>query len=373
MRLLDRYLLRELLIPLAYCLAGFLVLWISFDLIGDLEEFQAARLSAVEVAQYYAVNLPEVVVTIAPISLLLALLYTLTNHARHHELTAMRAAGIGLWRVCLPYFAVGAFFSVLVLLLNEVWVPRSQEVSQRILRRHQTEATGSTRGRWHRNLAFHNEPHRRFWNIGLYDRDTTAMWNVNIDWELENGMRRRITAQHGVFTNGAWVFHGVRQLFFTPLPEPRWEPGELDQLELLEFTETPAQINSELRFAGLTSARAARRARVSLGEIRAYESLHPSLPATVRNKLETLFHGRLAEPWICLVVVAIAIPFGAPGGRRNVFAGVAASIFIVFAFFFAQWFALALGIGGRLPPVVAAWLPHAVFGTTGLLLTLRVR
>ena len=28
-RLLDRYLLRELLIPLGYCLSGFLIFWIS--------------------------------------------------------------------------------------------------------------------------------------------------------------------------------------------------------------------------------------------------------------------------------------------------------------------------------------------------------
>ena len=30
MRLHDRYLFRELLTPLAYCLGGFLIFWISF-------------------------------------------------------------------------------------------------------------------------------------------------------------------------------------------------------------------------------------------------------------------------------------------------------------------------------------------------------
>ena len=35
MRLLDRYLLRELLVPLGYCLGGFLIFWISFDLDAD--------------------------------------------------------------------------------------------------------------------------------------------------------------------------------------------------------------------------------------------------------------------------------------------------------------------------------------------------
>lgn len=373
MRLLDRYLLRELLIPLGYCLGGFLVFWISFDLISELDDFQRYGMSAVEVAEYYAVVLPEFLVTVAPLSLLLALLYALTNHARHQELTAMRAAGVSLWRWCVPYFATGLVFSLGVLLVNEFWVPRSQELGQRILSRHASGIETGSKGRWFRNLAFHNERHRRLWNIGLYDRETGRMWQVNLDWQLENGMRRRIAAERGFFTNGVWNFQGVRQLFFTPIPEPSWESSETNHLELIELSETPSQINSEIRFVSLTGARAAKRARLSLREIREYEDLHPNLPALAQFKLQTQFHGRLAEPWTCLVVVFMAIPFGAPAGRRNVFAGVAASIFIAFGFFFTQWFSLALGTGGYVPPWVAAWTPNAVFGLLGLLLVLRVR
>ena len=98
MRLLDRYLLRELLVPFGYCLGGFFVFWVSFDLINELGEFQNRRLRTPEIAQYYLVKAPEMIVFVLPVALLLALLYTLTNHARHHELTAMRAAGVSLWR-----------------------------------------------------------------------------------------------------------------------------------------------------------------------------------------------------------------------------------------------------------------------------------
>src|ERR1041384_2916884 len=62
MRLLDRYLLRELSVPLGYCLGGFLIFWISFDLISELENFQRNRLKGIEVAVYYALRLPEFLV-----------------------------------------------------------------------------------------------------------------------------------------------------------------------------------------------------------------------------------------------------------------------------------------------------------------------
>ena len=82
-RLFDRYLLRELLTPLAYCLGGFLIFWISYDLFTDLDKFQAAKLHLFDVIEYSIAMTPQFLVTVLPVALLLALLYTLTNHARH--------------------------------------------------------------------------------------------------------------------------------------------------------------------------------------------------------------------------------------------------------------------------------------------------
>src|SRR5690349_7468662 len=107
MRLLDRYLLRELLVPLFYCLSGFVLLWICLDLFNELNMFQKAKLHGNDIAEYYLVSTPDVLVIVLPMALLLALLYALTNHARHHEITAIRAAGISMWRLCLPYLGIG--------------------------------------------------------------------------------------------------------------------------------------------------------------------------------------------------------------------------------------------------------------------------
>jgi lipopolysaccharide export system permease protein len=101
--------------------------------------------------------------------------------------------------------------------------------------------------------------------------------------------------------------------------------------------------------------------------------VHPDLSAKNERWLRTQLHGRIASPWSCLVVVLIAIPFGAASGRRNIFMGVAGSIVICFVYFILLKLGLALGTGGFLPAWVAAWLPNSFFGVTGLWLTLRVR
>src|SRR5689334_24297560 len=99
MRLLDRYLLRELILPFAYCLAGFLIFWVSADLLAQMSEYQKDRLKPRDLLDLYLVLTPGILVMCLPIAFLLALLYALTNHARHHELTAIRAAGVSLFRL----------------------------------------------------------------------------------------------------------------------------------------------------------------------------------------------------------------------------------------------------------------------------------
>ena len=76
MRLLDRYLLRELLVPLGYCLGGFLIFWVSFDLLSELSGFQEDGLNVQQISSYYLFKAPELLVTVMPIALLLALLFS---------------------------------------------------------------------------------------------------------------------------------------------------------------------------------------------------------------------------------------------------------------------------------------------------------
>src|SRR5258707_5517020 len=179
MRLLDRYLLRELLIPLAYCLCGFLIFWVFSDLFSQMAEFQRKKLVAHDIIAYYLVSTPEFLVVVVPIALLLALLYALTNHARHHEITAMRAAGVSLWRLCLPYFALGLLASIVLFAVNEFWVPKSAEAADQILTRRLPPKTSFGRAKLVK-CGFSNSASGRVWQIGVYDLKSGEMMNPKV-------------------------------------------------------------------------------------------------------------------------------------------------------------------------------------------------
>jgi lipopolysaccharide export system permease protein len=165
----------------------------------------------------------------------------------------------------------------------------------------------------------------------------------------------------------------VQQLIYSAAPNAIPTNIKSSTLIIPELTETPRIIKSEIMVSGIDHFRSLRKTRLSSAEILEYLRLHPNLDGRKSDSLRTLLHSRLAAPWICFVVVLIAIPFGSLSGRRNVFVGVASSVFICFVFFIAKDLALALGSGGYVPPSLAAWLPNVLFAATGVGLIRRVR
>jgi lipopolysaccharide export system permease protein len=375
MRLLDRYLLRELLVPLGYCLCGFLLLWITSDLFVTLGEFQRKGLHARDIAEYYLVVVPEFLVLALPIALLLALLYALTNHARHQEITAIRAAGVSLWRLSLPYFGVGLLASLALFAANEFWVPTSDDQAKAILKRHAAVDPNAPGPDEYRNLYFESTRDGRRWRAGTYNLKTGEMSAVGV-YPAQRGSYQpwELRADRAQLVEGVWTFYNAR--VFKEAADTNMPPVPTLQTNVLavpEFKETLEEINSEIKISESKTLRAAKKADVPIKDLVNYMRLHPGLPRSDRAWLETKLAGRLAAPWTCLVVVLIAIPFGAAGGRRNVFVGVASSIVICFSYFVLQQLGLALGTSGRVTPWLAAWFPNLSFGLVGMVMTSRVR
>jgi lipopolysaccharide export system permease protein len=376
MRLLDRYVLRELLLPLAYCLGFFLIVFVAFDLFKDIGDFQKARLTPLDVAEYYFNKIPEFLVAsyILPIALLLALLYALTTLSRHNELTAMRAAAIPLWRISAPLFAVGFILSLVVFYLNEKLVPDGIDAAESVMRRHKSDQQKAADKVWRRNIFFLNPVANRTWRIGAYHMSGNAMIQPQIDARQPDGSVLQLNAERARWLNRRWVFTNVTLLEFAADTSVTPTISKTNQFVFPDLTETPRVIRSEIKLGGVgENLKSLRRTQLSSPEILDYLKLHPKMQAKQSASLRTLLHSRLASPWICLVVVFIAVPFGAVPGRRNVFVGVASSVFICFVYLITKDLSLAFGSGGFVPPWIAAWAPNLLFAATGLGLMWRVR
>ncbi len=338
----------------------------------QLTTIQEKKLSALETAAYCATSLPEFLVVILPVVLLLASLYALTHHARHNEITALRAAGVSLWRLCAPYFAVGLLATAAYFTLNEIVVPACKVWEHQLLTRHAGPDSGA-KPRPRGPRSFTNARGHRLWKFAEYDEQTTWMQTPIVEWTQPDLSWRLLRADHAVQTNGVWTFFDV-QLFQDSGPHTSLVPvGATNVLAMPEFDETPERIRLLLKFADTQTLHGSGNPDIPLAVLWKYLQTNPGLRAEDAQALETKFYGRLATPWTCLVVIFVAIPFGAASGRRNLFFGVAGSIFIGFAYFILQRVSLALGMNGQVPGWLAAWLPNLLFAAAGIILTARVR
>lgn len=364
MKLLDKYLLRTLLVPLAYCLSAFLLLYIVFDLFNNLSDFVEAGTPLRRIAQFYAYLLPSALFIIFPISLLLAILYALSTLTKTNELVAMRACGISLWRLMVPFVAVGLVVSMLVTIVNETIAPSCAYWTYKFLKAEKHK--GNVDVFVANMLGFVNAPANRDWMIGSFDTRTFKMQDVRLTQRYADGTSEKIQAANAEWLDGRWwFFEVVRQRYDkdgNPMGRVRFEPRE----EMADITETPVDFLNEIKDP-LENPE-----YVSAREIRHFMRTHRLAPSALA-RLQVNLHQRLAMPWTSLVVALFGIPLGAQSGRRGAFVGIVSAIFTFFIFFALVQFCSALGKKGSLDPVLAAWLPNIVFFCAGGVLLYRMR
>jgi lipopolysaccharide export LptBFGC system permease protein LptF len=82
---------------------------------------------------------------------------------------------------------------------------------------------------------------------------------------------------------------------------------------------------------------------------------------------------KISFPFVTLVMTLIAVPFAVTTGRRGAMYGIGVGIVLAIVYWVTISVFAALGTGGLMTPMLAAWAPNLLFaaGAGYLLLTVR--
>src|SRR5438128_12333661 len=97
MRILDRYVIRNFLQVYFYCIAGFVSIWLIFDISDNICTFIDERIGLLLAVRYYGTQVPDGFIFLLPVSLLLALLFTVVRMSQPNEMVSMWTCGWSLW------------------------------------------------------------------------------------------------------------------------------------------------------------------------------------------------------------------------------------------------------------------------------------
>jgi len=355
MRLLDRYVIRNFAQVYFYCIAGFVSIWLIFDVSDNISSFIDNHIPLSLVARYYATQLPQVFIILLPVSLLLSLLFALGRMSRANEIVSMLTAGVSLPRVLMPLIGIGLVTVAASMALNYSLAPHSELARKAFLSEAQSRP-----GRYIQGQIFRNRTDSRTWFIQNFLPRGNVFNNVQVlQQDANDNIVTNYIASRASFRpeTKTWDLNNVRVVHYDHagnILEEQFYPS----LKVEHWSETPFRLGSANERAEF----------LSLPELREYLSFNADFPHTLLAPFRTHFQYRLALPWTCFVVVCIAAPLGIGYSRRGVLSSVAAAVILVFSMNFLVHLFLALGEGDRVPAWIAAWAPNLLFAAIGLYL-----
>ena len=355
MRLLDRYVIRNFVQVYVYCIAGFISIWLIFDVSDNISTFIDEHISLWLVVRYYATQIPQVLIILLPVSLLLSLLFALGRMSRSNEIVSMLTAGVSIPRVLLPLIGVGLLTVGATMALNYSLAPHAELARKSFLSEAQARPARNIQGQ-----IFRNRTDLRTWFIQNFRLGDTTFNNVQVlQQDANDNIVMSYVAGRANYRSQAktWDLENVRLAYYDAvgnITKEEFRPA----LTIEHWSETPFRLGSANVQAEF----------LSFPELREYLHFNSDFPATLLAPFRTHLQYRLALPWTCLVVVCIAAPLGIGYSRRGVLSSVAAAVILVFSMNFLVHLFLALGEGDRVPGWIAAWTPNILFAGIGLYL-----
>ena len=354
---LDRYLFGEWLRVFLITLLGFPILVIVIDLTDRLDTYLGRGIKPRVVALSYIFDFPEKMFLILPVAVLFATVFTVGTLGRHSELTAAKASGISFHRLVLPLFAAASAAFAAGLLLAEI----APVATSRRLEMLGEKAIRSTSSRY--NFVYRAD---RGWVYAIRSLElkTREMTDLMLEREGTGAAYPTIVlaAQRAIYHDTVrvrphWTLHHGT-LRYLAGNEPGGETSfAFDSLHSRTLQERPADLLAEPKGPD----------EMRYGELRRYiDALTRS--GSNAKKLQVELALKIAIPFICLLIALFGAPLAISNPKSGAAWGVAASLATTFIVLLMFQLAKAVGAGGVLPPMLAAWTPNILVAVAAVYL-----
>jgi lipopolysaccharide export system permease protein len=357
--ILFRYAALRTLVAFLAALAGVVAIFLAVDFVDNSASFTGPGW-VTAVLELYVNKTAVVVRQVAPAAMVLGAAISVSTFRKTRDYTAMRALGLGPWRLAVPVVTVTLLAGVALLVVHDLWGVDAAERAEEI------RATRFSRGK--RSFAESREPKRwfrsrdgrRIYHLsgslpeGGFARVTVL--EVTRDFRLSG----RIDAARMRPDGDGWVLEDVQDRTFLADGRLRLERAAARRYEFPEPPEAFAVVPgrpSQMRWHTLVSQTAVRR--------------HLGL-SVAEFQLER--HNRVAYPFAGVPGALLAVALALRRARKgHISAALLESVGVSILFWGVQGVSLALGLSGRVAPWVAAWAPNALFLAAGILAVRRAR
>lgn len=356
MKRLDRYLLKELSIPLLIGTVVFALLFMANDMIFIYKSFNVDQIPFMAILQMLFYKFPFWLNVTLPIGTSLGCSLAISRLARESELTAMRAAGVPIARVFVPLLFAGAVMSVANYIVVEKVVPPSSRSYRKLMNEVGVLAAMPA---FKQNVMMSIDRYSAsFKSVQKIDNNQVLMRDIVLIERPRPGEVYLYMAGDGNYKGGVWRIKAPTVVHLK------------GTIVLSLKTNDDVVINEPVRIADLFAPPSPE--ETSAAELleaikQGREHMQPTA------SLEVKYHQKFAVPAACFIFAFTGAIFAVRFAKAGPFIGVMVSLGIVWLYF--NIYVIAGDILGKyawMPPVGAAWLPNVLFGACSLIFVRRL-
>jgi lipopolysaccharide export system permease protein len=347
------HLARRALFAFVVALAAVVALFLVVDFAENASVFTGPGwLSAVLVL--YANRTAVVASQTAPAAMLFAAAVTASDLRRTREYTALRALGLGPWRVAVPVLAIAAVVALGAGWLRDAVVveaaARADEIMAMRFHRAGAMAGAHERQRWFRGRGGHRIYHLR---SGTDDASFERITVLEVSESFRLSRRIDAARMRPGAVPGEWILDGVSERTFQ---DDGGVALEVSPRRTYRFDEDP----------GAFAVRPGRPAQMRRAVLREQISLRERLGLPARDFVLE-WHNRISYPLATIPAALLALAIALRRERKgHVTAALVESVAVSLVFWALQAVCWSLAVSGRLPPVLAAWFPDVILLVVGV-------
>jgi LPS export ABC transporter permease LptG len=358
MKVIDRYIIRELLYPIIFCSLILVMLILISDLFNNLDEILRYHTPFGVIVRYYLCLIPFAWTQTIAWATWLATIFVLVTFGFHNEIMAMKAAGLTITSIVRPILFIGFLIGICFFLVGDRVVPKTHRIVKELDDTYISKKKASGNLKAYQNVTYSLGRDQIFFFrtfLPQEDRVEDIIMLQNGDEDSEG--RMKTTARKGLWKNEAWEFEDVTEYHMDHRGRILGEPRNFARKTYPDFTFTPKDLQSASSNSPFLSYRELKTAIEKLKEN----------GVNVSDESVDLY-ARLSSPWQALVMMLISIPFMAKTSSRKLIAlNVLVCVGLVFGFHVTTAVTLALGKAGKILPFFAAWGSCIIFSVGALI------
>lgn len=133
MKLIDKYIFKQVLMATILGVIIFIVFWISPEiLIRIIRETMNGQITFPEAVKLFFYEIPDILSKAIPVGLMLGALFVFDKLSRDSELVVMRCVGVSLKRLIFPVLIIGSVASVFCFITYDYLIPSSEQAMMKL-------------------------------------------------------------------------------------------------------------------------------------------------------------------------------------------------------------------------------------------------